>query len=134
MFDEVECEIPLPGDGAAADRVFQTKSLHCALDRYTITQEGRLIHHFRRYERDPDVAPGVLGIPRMMPVDKQDIDTQFHGDIRMYRSEGDQFVDYVVRFTHGTLEWIRPLEELSEVERQRIGWLKRPTSVRRNGS
>jgi hypothetical protein len=28
-----------------------------------------------------------------------------------------QFIQYVARFTHGTLEWIRPWSELSEIHR-----------------
>jgi hypothetical protein len=31
---------------------------------------------------------------------------------------GDCLVEYVARFTHGTLEWIRPLSELSEIQKK----------------
>jgi hypothetical protein len=39
----------------------------------------------------------------------QGIDVEFHGDIRLVSSEGHR--EYLARFTHGTLEWIRPLAE-----------------------
>jgi len=37
-------------------------------------------------------------------------DTNFHGDIRLLSNEGE-LEEYVARFTHGTLEWIRPLAD-----------------------
>jgi hypothetical protein len=36
------------------------------------------------------------------------VDLDFHGDIRLVTLEGG-YQEYVARFTHGTLEWIRPL-------------------------
>lgn len=35
----------------------------------------------------------------------------FHGDIWIYASVDDAGVEYVVRFTHGRVEWIQPAEE-----------------------
>ena len=37
------------------------------------------------------------------------IDVEFHGDMRLLSAEGDR--EYLARFTHGTLEWIRPLAD-----------------------
>jgi hypothetical protein len=98
------------------DRDFQTKSLHSALNRFTITKEGRLVHHFARYVKDPDAPDGLFGGPTIA-VDKQDRDTQFHGDILFYNTHEGKLVELVARFTHGQLEWLRPLGELSETER-----------------
>jgi hypothetical protein len=43
MFDEIRCEIPLPGSGLT-DQVFQTKSFpDPCLQRYTISKDRRLI-------------------------------------------------------------------------------------------
>jgi hypothetical protein len=44
MFDEIQCEVPLPDGGPAAATVFQTKSLPCpSLSRYRVTHDGRLL-------------------------------------------------------------------------------------------
>ncbi len=42
---------------------------------------------------------------------------QFHGDIILTSIEGNSYTDHVLRFTHGTVEWARPIEALSEEER-----------------
>jgi hypothetical protein len=48
---------------------------------------------------------------------ERDIEWPIHGDIRIYTSVQDGardhvWVEYVVRFTHGRVEWIRPFEEV----------------------
>ncbi len=103
LFDTVHCEYPLP-EAAHQDLEFQTKSLESLLDTYTITRDGRLMRHARRRAR-----PGL----------DRDVEWPLHGDIRIYTSlrspEGDRdWVEYVVRFTHGRVEWIRPHEEVQQ--------------------
>jgi hypothetical protein len=44
------------------------------------------------------------------------IDTEFHGDIRLI-SDDREHRQFVARFTHGTLEWIRPIEEVPRSSR-----------------
>jgi hypothetical protein len=52
------------------------------------------------------------------PVPVGDLDTEYHGDIEMYgTTAANKLVRYAVRFTHGALEWIRPLDELEEIHR-----------------
>src|SRR5580658_3131245 len=102
MFDEVYCEADLPPDHPGSGREFQTKSLFNCLDRFTITKGGRLLLHATGHQ-----PTGEAG----------DIDTEFHGDIRLVGRSDDHRVEYVARFTHGTLEWIRPLTELPEIHR-----------------
>lgn len=112
MFDDIYCEADLPSGHPQAEREFQSKSLFCCMDRLTITKQGRLILHAVHYE--PVVGePGTL--PLMKRVPEGDIDTKFHGDIRLTSMAERHFADYVARFTHGTLEWIRPWSEISEI-------------------
>jgi hypothetical protein len=102
LFDTIYCEYPLPNPvHQALD--FQTKNLDCGMDTYRITHDGRLIRRARKGRRGPG----------------RDIEWPLHGDMRIYTSlrnedspENRTWVEYVVRFTHGRVEWIRPHEEL----------------------
>jgi hypothetical protein len=119
MFDDIRCEAALPDDRFPPGHWFQTKSLNCSRDRFTITREGRLIFHKHRYESGPDweVLPGVM-IPGGEAVHVADIDMDYHGDINFCDALPDlTVVDYVARFTNGKLEWIRPYESLSELHK-----------------
>src|SRR3954451_23376017 len=102
MFDTVYCEYPLP-DARHQDLEFQTKNLECALFTFTITRDGRLVRRaWRGWRGDsPD----------------SDVEWLLHGDIRFYTSvktEEPSWIEYVARFTHGRIEWIRPLEEVQK--------------------
>ncbi|HEY4594677.1 MAG TPA: hypothetical protein VIJ61_19820 [Thermoanaerobaculia bacterium] len=101
MFDTVSCEYPLP-NARHQDLEFQTKNLECALFTYIITREGRLIR--RAWNRSGEKQ-------------NPDVEWLLHGDIRFYTSvktEEPSWVEYVARFTHGRIEWIRPLEEVEK--------------------
>jgi hypothetical protein len=120
MYDDVICECDLPhAVNSHLDREFQTKSLCRMLDRFTITKEGRLIHHSFRYVEVKTPEDPLLPF-RMVPVDPKDIDMEFHGDIRLNGEKDGKARDYIVRFTHGTVEWIRPIEMFSEKQRTLI--------------
>ena len=99
LFDTVRCNYPLP-DPRHQDLEYQTKDLECAMDTYTITREGRLVYHARRGWRGPI----------------RDIEWPVHGDVSIYTSHTSDasrtWIEYVVRFTDGCVEWIRPLEEV----------------------
>lgn len=65
------------------------------MDHYTITSDGRLIQDIWRDGRH---------VP--------DREWLFHGDVVMQGTVGPtEWVEYLVRFTHGRVEWIRRLEE-----------------------
>lgn len=113
MYDDVFYEYDLPDGLRPEERHFQTKSLYRIMDRFTITKHGRLIHHSARYVQDAN-PPG--GLFRMIPVDKEDIDMCFHGDILLSGERDGKLLEYVARFTHGQLEWIRPFGQFSEAE------------------
>lgn len=101
MFDTIHCEYPLPvAEHQSLD--FQTKNLECLLDIYTITRDGRLVRHARR--------GGLWGAP-----EDHDVEWPLHGDIRFYTSKDKEWIEYVARFTHGQVEWIRPLAEAGPV-------------------
>jgi hypothetical protein len=117
LFDDVYCEADLPFGHPESERSFQTKSLGNCLDQFTITKEGRLILHSVRYESSGERAEGLSSM-RMTAIPMGDVDTEFHGDMELVARVEDRLVEYVARFTHGTLEWIRPLSELSDVQKR----------------
>lgn len=124
LYDELECEYPLP-DGEVQDEIFQTKSLNRALERYTLTADGRLIWHRVRYEPVPEAERPYYGTPewdasplrrwfgawRAVPV--REVAVAYHGDIVFYtgvgspRDEGYAWYEYRARFTEGRLQGIR---------------------------
>ena len=124
LFDELKCEYPLP-DAVVQEETFQTKSLNRTMDRYTISQEGRLILHKVRYEVVPEEEREYYGTPdwdekpfvqifgmlRSIPVG--DVEIPYHGDIAFYTSTGSRGVgdfewfEYRARFTEGRLQWIK---------------------------
>lgn len=71
-----------------------------------------MLHSFR-YETSHEV--GELPLLKRLPTG--DVDTEFHGDIRLTSTSENQLLEYVARFTHGTLEWIRPWAEVTEMQR-----------------
>jgi hypothetical protein len=112
MFDHVTCEPPMPDGRDLAKDSFQTRSLHCLMDLFTITVAGRLIFRKRRYYCAGEIDE--RGKSRM-PEPIADIDMNYHGDIEIYAVTDDgKLASYAVRFTHGTLEWIRPFDAIRE--------------------
>lgn len=102
LFDTIYCQYPLPNP-RHQDLDFQTKDLECLLDTYTITQEGWSVQHAKR----------GWGAERQV----RDVEWPLHGDLRFYTSvktEEPSWIEYVARFTHGRVEWIRPIEEVRQ--------------------
>ena len=98
MFDVVVFEIDVPGYSFKG-RQFQTKSLECCLEQYAVTAEGRLcLTGMHLMDEDPGVELREGG----------PVDLDYHGDLRIVPVEGE-YQQYIARFTHGTLEWVRPL-------------------------
>lgn len=114
MFDTVVFEGDLPDGMKPSDGGFETKSLFRMMDRFTITKDCRLIHHARRYGKDAGCPDGF---PRRAPLVALDIDMEFHGDIVLTGFQPKGYSEHVLRFTHGTLEWVRPIGSLSEEQR-----------------
>ena len=126
MFDYLKCEYELP-DSSVQNESFQTKSLDSTLANYTITADGRLIHHAVKYESVPEEERPYFGTPEwekplgkicgsMTSVPTGDVEIAYHGDIRFYTSisarETDDYkwFEYEARFTDGKLQWIKRVE------------------------
>ena len=96
LFDTIHCEYPLP-DARHQDLEFQTKDLERLLANYTITRDGRLVRHARNRQ-------ARAGPRHRMAASR--------GHLRFYTSfkisRESVWVEYVARFTHGRVEWIRP--------------------------
>jgi hypothetical protein len=114
LFDDVFCEADLPAGHPPSERSFQTKSIFNALEQLTITKGGRIMLVATAAQDQPKVWDGLPFVTRTR---ERDIDLEFHGDVILVTTFETQFIKYVARFTHGTLEWIRPWSELSEVHR-----------------
>jgi len=99
LYDTLHCEYPLP-DPRHQDLDFQTKSLDPALFHYKITRDGRLVRLARPTRSGPD----------------RDVEWPIHGDISFYTSVEKVWIEYVARFTHGWVEWIRPIEEARQYQ------------------
>ena len=98
LFDTLQCEYPLPDPEFQKEHV-QTKDLNCTLSHYLITANGRLwrLRRAEPFSADtpvPDPANKVKGM-------------NYHGDFSFYTYAGKEQIEYRVRFTHGTVEWIR---------------------------
>lgn len=100
MFDYIECEYPMPKGFEFLQEAedFQTKDFQNVMDKYTITKEGRLIHHKYIWDIVPEEDRPYYGKPewnenplfRMMGsismVHTGDEYMNFHGYIRFYTS------------------------------------------------
>lgn len=108
LFDSIRCDYPLP-DPRIQDAEFQTKDLWNSLSRYTITRAGRLVR--RRLGVDPIAEKDGAG----QAIDNRlGEDVGYHGDILIQAMlSGSRTVQYAVRFTHGTVKWIRPSREMA---------------------
>ncbi len=100
------------------------------MESYTITQDGRLIHHPVRHETVPEEARPFYGTPKweqsvltraigsLRAVPIGDVEVPYHGDVYFYTSigtrEADDFewFEYQARFTEGRLQWIKRVKGL----------------------
>jgi hypothetical protein len=122
MFDSVTSEIPLP-DGFAGE--LQTKDFACALLTLLIRADGRLLERITKFveipenERPPTKSPLEAFRTSRRIVDLGWRDTDFHGDLSLVGcGDADEQHFYIARFTHGTLEWIKNVNEKEFMERR----------------
>ena len=115
MFDEITSQIELPIVGKGV--YLQTKDFDNALDKYIITEEGRLLKENAHYEVVPEEERPNYGKPEWnMPLGRLAgsikkvshgwIDTNFHGILHAYCSREEGFINYRFKFTDGYLESI----------------------------
>lgn len=99
LFDTVKCDAQLSNGDRVTACGFQTKSLGRCMDNYCITAQGRLVMIRKTgWTVEQDITI--------------DTDTEYHGDILLFGNtlrQPDDGEHYVARFTHGQLEWIKPL-------------------------
>ena len=123
MFDYITCHYPLPGQDFnivwPADDPFQTKSFECMMEDYTITEDGRIIHHTVRYETVPDEERPYYGTEKwetgflakfcgaMRSVSTGDVYLDLTDTIRFYSSKGREWFEYSATFVNGKLIDIR---------------------------
>jgi hypothetical protein len=101
LFDEIRWDAALPVGHPPDSNLFQTKSLDDpCLDHYVVTTHGRLLLVGGGFGDSVELADAEIS---------QGVDVEFHGDMRLVSAKG--YREYLARFTHGTLEWIRPLTD-----------------------
>ena len=104
MFDYVDCKAPLPDGKPTPPDLFQTKDFELPyMELYTITGEGRLVHHHVEYESvKDDTRP--LGW-YLKPKSERDIDLNFHGTLNFYdyNLKTDESREFNAKFTAGNL-------------------------------
>lgn len=124
MYDNVNVYYKMP-DPEIQDEVFQTKSFECAMDDYTITEEGRLILHKAHWEPIPEEERPYYGKPEwekpglwkaigsMKTVYDGDEDIDFHGIIEIHTildgfssPKDSDWYSYNLKFTDGILKEI----------------------------
>lgn len=106
MFDELRCELKLPGVVSAAQGlVFQTKSLDEAMDNFLLKQDGTLWHeeYDARVEKT-DRAPLGFFIHRE---NTRWVQRSHSGELRFYhyRNEDDQ-IEFLAFLMRGRLREI----------------------------
>ena len=124
MYDNIKCDYPLP-DTEVQCEIFQTKDFDCLMEDYTITNEGKLIHHTVRIEEVPEQEREYYGKPEwdekpfvrmfgcIRSIPAGDVEVPFHGDIYFYTYLGDinsndkERYEYMAGFTRGLLTSIK---------------------------
>lgn len=100
LYDEILCEFPLPGWPAGAEPLFQTKDLDCCMERYRISEAGRLLT--TRYQRGEETPT-------------RELDTEYHGYLVFYtsveRQDRREWFEYRAKFTDGQIVELQRIAE-----------------------
>jgi len=94
LYDEIKCEYKLPeAPKAVQNDMFQTKDFECAMEYYTITEDGELLYHvYERYAVPEEKRP-YYGTPKW---DKQAL-------YKLVGSIGSKFIEYKKIYYHGII-------------------------------
>lgn len=110
MYDEVICNYPLPGTVVGE---FQTKSFENFLEKYIITEEGRLIRETFNLEKVPEEERPFYGKPEWetSPISRMigsfrrvDIKEEFYdytGIVNIYTIKNNVWLEYKIKFVDG---------------------------------
>lgn len=117
MFDNVTVDYPLP-DVEFQSSDFQTKDLECMMRHYKIDADGQLWELRGHWKNDPDLETRMkMSWEELQPYyapenwieDPPILLDDMHGDIRVIGGSQTGHKEYIIRFTHGRVEWIRSL-------------------------
>lgn len=113
MFDYLNCDYPLPVEGAPTTG-YQTKNTPAqALDVYTIRADGTLWGQEYDFEdrSDPD-AKGIMAFAGCATrVNHRDVFCPMTGEVRFYTSmDGGGWVEFSAYFTNGKLDILNVIE------------------------
>ena len=119
MFDEINCEYPLPmpedPKGYAGSKNFQTKDLNCLMDLYEIDKDGNLFRYDVKYEREegnPKSKSILERIGRLKKVSSELVREKITDLINFYdyqQTDGDYdyYIEYQALFRDGTISEIK---------------------------
>lgn len=107
IYDYITCEVSIPKYGDISHIEGQTKRFFRNFGKFTITSDGELIQHLDK----------GLGRDLHQAENQSTRRLLFHGDM-MFSIMPDErvYIGIVARFTHGQLESIRLIEDLSKEE------------------
>ena len=118
FYDDVTLESGCQECGIPQGSTLQSKSLYAGGGVFTITRDGKLVEQLHHYEDVPAQLNPVTGWPLSRRVLDGQREIAYHGDILLsYVGADDRHRELVARFTHGQLEWIRPVEDYPEENR-----------------
>ena len=107
-YDHIRCEMPLPEPQSPEGTVFITRDTPTQFfDEYTITADGRLIHHGTEEvpdeERSSSEVPGILGGSSELwcPASERDKEIPYNGDLTFQALSSSSSSTYVACFIDG---------------------------------
>ncbi len=128
MYDNIECEYPLPDTPTGLNLDFQTKDFGDGftggfLDNYTITKDGKLVLHKEAWELVPEEERPYWGKPeweknpflqlagsmKSIPLGDEVID--YHGVINIYTMVGKTWYEYEFKFTDGKVADVKRINK-----------------------
>jgi hypothetical protein len=121
MFDEINCEYPLPmpedPKGYTGSKNFQTKDLNCCMNLYEIDKDGNLFRHDVKYEREegnPKSKSILERIGRLKEISSELVREKITDLINFYdyqQTDGnyDYYIEYQALFRDGTTSEIKLL-------------------------
>lgn len=130
LYDEIKCEYKLPeAPKVVQNDMFQTKDFECAMEYYTITEGGELVHHIYEYYEVPEEDRPHYGTPEWD-------NKPFY---KLVGSIGSKFIEYKKIYYHGIIniytiasdeEWWEyeikfAGDKIIDVKRVKQEWMKR---------
>ena len=128
MFDDIKVKISLPDleDEISRSLTFQTKDTPAQfMEKYEISENGRLIHMKVEYESVPEEERPFYGKPEwehgvnkfLGCINVKELgweDTEFHGDLIFYTSHNKEWFEYEARFTEGNFTRVKRIKNKNE--------------------